>query len=127
VQAPPAGAARWEPARLRFWLAKSTPDVCVLLGQWVVFVPGNYRLQVQYRTTGLEEQTGLRWVVSRGGIAEVSGPALARAADRDRKTGWSFELRKEGVYQLQLVYIRVPGTMHAEGSVEFASVGLESL
>jgi hypothetical protein len=103
------------------------PDACALLDQWVVFAGGKYRLRVHYLTEGLAEQTGLRWVVSREGIAEASGPVLAQAARAVRDTEWNFSVRKGGVYQLQLVYIRVPGTIHVAGRVEFSSVGLEVL
>ncbi len=126
VLAPP-GAFRWEPARLRFWLASSTPDACPLLDQWVMFAPGKYRLRFQYRTEGLAEPTGLRWVVSRGGLEEAAGPALARAAAGDRNANRSFEVKTRGVSQLQLVYVRVPGTVHIEGRVELTFVGLEIL
>ena len=126
VIAPP-GAFRWEPGRLRFWLASSTPDACPLLEQWVVFAPGKYRLQFQYRTEGLAEPTGLRWVISREGIEEAAGPGLARAAGGERSADWSFEVKKRGVYQLQFVYVRVPGTIHTEGRIELTSAGLEML
>jgi hypothetical protein len=118
VSAPPGGGARWEPSRLRLWLASSTPDACALLDQFVVLAPGKYRLWVQYRTEGLAEPAGLRWVVSGDGIEQTSGP-LERAAN--------FEVKKRGVYQLRLVYVRVPGTMHVEGRVDFTSVGLQTL
>ncbi len=127
VTAPPGGASRWEPARLRFRLASSTPDACPLLDQWVVFAPGKYRLRFQYQTEGLAEPTGLRWVVSREGIEEAGGPALARAAGGDHNADWNFDVKKRGVYQLQLVYVRVPGTVHKEGRMELTSVGLEIL
>ena len=127
VMAPPGGAFRWEPGRLRFWLASSTPDACPLLDQWVMFAPGKYRLRFQYRTEGLAEPTGLRWAVSREGIEEATGPALARAAGSEHNADWSFVVKKRGVYQLQLVYIRVPGTIHIEGCVEVTSAGLEIL
>jgi hypothetical protein len=127
MTAPPGGAVRWEPARLRFWLARSTPDACPLLDQWVVLAPGKYRLQFQYRTEGLAEQTGLRWVALHDGIEEATGLALVRTAGGERKTGWDFDVKKRGIYQLQLVYIRVPGTIHIEGRADFASVRLESL
>ena len=126
VMAPP-GAFRWEPGRLRFWLASSTPDACPLLEQWVMLAPGKYRLRFQYRTEGLAEPTGLRWVVSRKEIEEAAGPPLARATGGEHNTDWSFDVKKRGVYQLQLVYIRVPGTIHIEGRVELTSVGLEIL
>jgi tetratricopeptide (TPR) repeat protein len=127
MTAPPGGASRWQPARLQFWLASSTPDACPLLDQWVALAPGKYRLQFQYRTEGLAEQTGLRWVVSRNGIEEAAGPPLARAAGGEQNAAWSFGVKTRGVYQLQLVYVRMPGTIHIEGSVEIASVALEVL
>ena len=127
VTAPPGGAARWEPSRLRFWLANSTPDACALLDQWVVFAPGKYRLRFHYRTEGLAEQTGLRWAVSRDGMEEASSPLLVRAEGVDLAADWSFAVKKEGVYQLGFVYVRAPGTIHREGRVEFASVALEIL
>ena len=127
MTAPPGGAARWEPSRLRFWLANSTPDACALLDQWVVFAPGKYRLRFQYRTEGLAEQTGLRWVVLREGIEDSDQSGYWLAAGDDHKTDWSFDVKKGGVYQLGLVYVRVPGTIHIEGRVELASVGLEIL
>ena len=67
------------------------------------------------------EQTGLRWVVSRDGIEEASGPLLARGE------GGSLNVKTGGVYLLQLVYIRVRGTIHKEGRVEFSSVAVEIL
>jgi tetratricopeptide (TPR) repeat protein len=127
VTAPGGGASRWEPGRLRFWLASSTADACPLLDQWVMFARGKYRLRFQYRTEGLAEPTWLRWVVSQQGIEEAAGPALARASGADHNGDWSFELKKRSVYQLQLVYVRVPGTIHIEGRVEITSVGLEIL
>jgi tetratricopeptide (TPR) repeat protein len=127
VATPPGGAFHWEPGRLRFWLASSTADACPLLDQWVMFASGKYRLRFQYRTEGLAERTGLRWVVSREGIEEAAGGAWARAAGGDHNADWSFDVKKRGVYQLQLVYVRVPGTIHIEGRVELTSVGLEIL
>jgi len=127
VTAPPGGGYRWEPARLRFWLASSTPDACPLLDQWVVFAPAKYRLRYQYRTEGLAEPTGLRWVVSREGMEEASGPALASAAGGYHNAEWTFDVQKRGIYQLQLVYLREPGTIHKEGWLELTSVGLEIL
>ncbi len=127
VTAAPGGAFRWEPGRLRFWLGSSTPDACSLLDQWVMFARGKYRLRFQYRTEGLAEPTGLRWAVLREGIEEAAGPALARAAGGDYNADWSFDVKKRGVYQLQLVYVRVPGTVHREGRVELTSVALETL
>jgi tetratricopeptide (TPR) repeat protein len=127
VTAPPGGSSGWEPGRLRFSLASSTPDACPLLDQWVMFAPGKYRLLFQYRTEGLAEPTGLRWVVSREGIEEAAGPPLAWAAGGEHNADWSFEVKKRGVYQVQMVYVRVPGTIHIEGRVELASVGLEIL
>ena len=127
VTAPPGGASRWEPARLRFWLANSTPDACPLLDQSVVLARGKYRLRFEYRTEGLARETGLRWVVSRDGMAEETGPVLARTEGGEHDADWSFDVKKRGVYQLQLVYVRVPGTLHREGRLELASVGLETL
>lgn len=127
VTPPPDGASRWEPGRLRLWLASSTPDACPLLDHWVMIAAGEYRLRFRYRTEGLAEPTGLRWVLSREGIEEATGLALARATDSERSANWSFSVKKKGVYQLQLVYVRVPGTIHIEGGVELTSVGLESL
>jgi tetratricopeptide (TPR) repeat protein len=127
VTAPPGGAYRWEPGRLRFWLASSTPDACPLLDQWAMFAPGKYRLRFQYRTEGLAEPTGLRWVMSQEGIEETTGPALARAAGGDHNADWSFDVKKRGVYQVRFVYVRVLGTLHIEGRVELTSVALEIL
>ena len=130
VTAPPGGSAHWEPARLRFWLTGSTPDACVLLEQWVVLAPGRYRLQFAYQTEGLAEETGLRWILSHGAREEAASPVLAQApgpASSGPKIEWSFGAAKAGLYQLQLVYVRVPGTTHIEGRAEFDSVGLEAL
>ncbi len=92
-----------------------------------MFARGKYRLRFHYRTEGLAEPTGLRWVVSREGIEEAASPPLARAAGDEHKADWIFEVKKRGVYQVQLVYVRVPGTTHKEGHVELTSVGLEIL
>jgi len=130
MTAPPGGAAHWESGRVRFWLARSTPDACALLDQWVVLDPGGYRLRFEYRIDGLAEETGLHWTAVRHGIEEASGPVLTRAAGLaagDRKTDWSFGVKKPGFYQLRLVYSRVPGTTHIEGRAEFASVELKNL
>jgi len=130
VTAPPSGSARWEPARLRFWLTGSTPDACVLLGQWVPLAGGQYRLQFGYRTEGLAQETGLRWTLARETREEAASPVLARSPEplsHGHKTEWNFKVVKAGLFRLQLVYVRVPGTTHTEGRAEFGSVGLERL
>jgi len=93
----------------------------------VVFAPGKYRLRFQYQTEGLAKQAGLHWAVSRDGIEETAGPVLARAAGGEHNVDWSFDWKKRGVYQLQVVYVRVPGTIHIQRRVELASVAFEML
>ena len=130
VTAPPGGSAHWEPARLRFWLAGSTPDACGLLEQWLVLAPGRYRLRFAYQTEGLASETGLRWTLMHDALEEAASAILAQAPEPSsggRKTEWSFGVAKAGVFQLRLVYVRVPGTTHIEGRAEFDSVGLEAL
>ena len=75
----------------------------------------------------MDPVSGTRLVVSREGIEEAAGPALARTGGGDHNADWTFDVKKRGVYQLQLVYVREPGTIHIEGRVELTSVGLEIL
>jgi predicted secreted protein len=94
---------------------------------------GRYRLKFSYQTQGLALQTGLRWTLARrAGEAreQAVSPVLAQMANGargGRKTEWSFEVTQSGLFQLRLVYDRVPGTTHREGRAEFGSVALEIL
>ncbi|MEO8048871.1 MAG: tetratricopeptide repeat protein [Acidobacteriota bacterium] len=131
---PPGGSIRWEPSRLGFWLAGSTPDSCTLLEQWVMLDPGGYRLRFGYRTEGLAKETGLQWALIhdelQDGLKEVSGAALARApvpVSKPRVVEWDFRVAKAGLYRLAWVYSRVPGTIHQEGRAELAFAGLKKL
>jgi hypothetical protein len=117
---PPRGSVHWEPSKLEFWLAESTPDACTLLEQWVALDPGRYRLRFEYRTEGLAEETGLRWTLLQGGRVEASSAGLANI------TEWNFRVTKAGLYDLAWVCNRVPGTTtHREGRAELDFVGLE--
>jgi len=129
VTQPPRGSVHWEPSKLEFWLAGSTPDACTLLEQWVMLDPGRYRLRFGYRTEGLAEETGLRWTVRHGGREEASSPLLVRAPRRvpnGNVAEWNFRVTKAGLYELAWIYRRVPGTTHQEGHAELAFAGLEA-
>jgi hypothetical protein len=119
VTEPPRGSVHWEPSRLEFSLAESTPDTCTLLGQWVVLDRGRYRLRFHYRTVGLVEDNGFRWILLHGGRVQASSTALANVAE------WNFGVTKAGLYELAWIYSRVPGTTHRQGRAELAFAGLE--
>jgi tetratricopeptide (TPR) repeat protein len=133
VSVPAGGSAHWVPARIQFWLTSSTPDACILLEQWMLLGRGRYRLKFFYQTQGLAPQTGLRWSLARqAGDAreDAASGVLAQmpeGAGGGEKTEWSFEVTQSGLFQLRLVYARVPGTTHREGHAEFGSVALEIL
>ena len=129
VTEPPQGSVHWEPSKLEFWLAESTPDACTLLEQWVMLDPGRYRLRFDYLTEGLAGDTGLRWTLLHGGREEASSAVLAQAPRRvpnGDAAEWNFRVTKAGLYLLTWIYTRVPGTTHREGHVELAFAGLEA-
>lgn len=118
----------WAPARLRFRMTASSPEACVLLGQWVMLAPGEYRLHSRYRTEGLAAETGLYFTLLHSGIETKVGAVLAAVQQPgDLHGGRRIAVQQAGLYQLRLVYIRVPGTTHGEGYAEFSSVDLERL
>ena len=125
VTDPPGGWARWAPSRLEFSLARSTPDACILLAQWVALERGRYRLQFAYRTEGLADETGLRWTLLHDARILASSPLLGPASNR-RGAERTFQTANSDLYQLDLVYTRVPGTTHLEGRAEFALARLET-
>ena len=128
VTEPPRGSVHWEPLKLEYWLAESTPDACTLLEQWVVLDRGRYRLRFEYRTQGLADETGLRWTLLHGGRVEASSAALAQAPKRisnENAAEWNFRVAKAGLYELAWIYSRVPGTTHREGRAEMAFADLE--
>jgi len=125
----PRGSVRWEPSKLQFWLAGSTPEACKLVEQWVVLDAGCYCLRFKYRTEGLAAETGLRWTLLHRGREEASSAVLGLAPGRGpdpKVTEWSFRVAEAGLYQLAWVYRRVPGTTHQEGLAELAHVDLEA-
>ena len=129
VTEPPRGSVHWEPSRLEYWLAGSTPDACTLLEQWVMLDPSRYRLRFGYRTDGLAEPTGLRWILVHGGQVEASSVALARVPRRvpnGNVSEWNFRIAKAGLYELAWIYRRVPGTTHREGHAELDFASLEA-
>jgi tetratricopeptide (TPR) repeat protein len=130
VREPPHGSVHWEPSKLEFWLSGSIPDACTLLEQWIVLDPGRYHLRFEYRTEGLAEETGIRWVVLHDGREETSSAALAQAPKRTsngKVAEWNFRVAKAGLYELAWIYSRVPGTTHQEGRAELTFAGLEML
>ena len=129
MRAAPRGSLHWEPSKLEFWLAESTPDACTLLEQWVLLDPGRYRLRFRYQTEGLAEATGLRWTLLNGGRREASSAVLPQAPGRvwnGNAAEWNFQVAKAGLYELAWIYIRVPGTTHQEGRAELAFAGLDA-
>jgi tetratricopeptide (TPR) repeat protein len=133
VTAPPGGSAHWDPARIQFRLTGSMPDTCGLLAQWIVLGRGRYRLKFFYQTQGLAPQTGLHWSLARlAGEAREQAVSLVLAqapqgAAGGPRTEWIFEIVQAGLFDLRLIYDRVPGTTHQEGRAEFGSVALEIL
>ena len=130
MREPPHGSVHWEPSKLEFWLSGSTPDACTLLEQWIVLDPGRYRLRFEYRTEGLAEETGIRWVVLHDGREETSSAGLAQAPKRisnGKVAEWNFRVAKAGLYELAWIYSRVPGTTHQEGHAELTFANLEML
>lgn len=119
VTEPPRGSVHWEPSKLTFWLAESTPDACTLLAQWVVLDPGRYRLRFDYLSDGLAEETGLRWILLHGGRVEASSAGSANSAQ------WNFRVNRADLYELAWIYRRVPGTTHQEGRAAMDFVDLE--
>jgi tetratricopeptide (TPR) repeat protein len=130
VTEPPRGSVHWEPSKLEFWLAASSPDACPLLEQWVVLDPGHYRLRFKYRTEGLANETGLRWTLLHRDRVETSSAALAQSSRRvanGNVADWNFRVAEAGLYKLAWIYIRVPGTTHQEGHAALAFASLEVL
>ena len=125
MTAPPAGSARWDAARIRFTLTELTPDTCGLLDQWILLGRGSYRLKFFYRSEGLAPQTGLRWSLVRNAREEAQSGVLA--AGGGGTTEWNFQVAQSGLFELRLVYSRVPGTTHRQGRAEFGSLGLAIL
>jgi tetratricopeptide (TPR) repeat protein len=128
VTEPPGGSVHWEPSKLEFLLAESTPDACTLLEQWVALDPGRYRLRFEYRTSGLAEETGLHWALLHGGRAEAWSAALVQAprqASNGNVVEWNFRVATAGLYELAWVYTRVLGTIHREGRAALTLAGLE--
>jgi len=127
VREPPRGWARWAPSKLEFRLAESTPDACIMLGQWVVLDPGRYRLRFVYGTAGLAAETGLRWALLQGGRAVASSAVLAQAPPGSSPRNaavWNVRVAG-GLYDLSLIYSRVPGTIHREGLAVLTFASLE--
>jgi hypothetical protein len=129
VTQPPQGSVHWESSRLEYWLSASTPHACALLEQWVMLDPGRYRLRFGYRTEGLAEKTGLRWMVRYGGSEDAPSAVLAptpRRVPNGNVAEWNFRVTKAGLYELAWIYQRVPGTIHQEGRAELTFAGLEA-
>jgi tetratricopeptide (TPR) repeat protein len=127
VTEPPRGWARWEPSQLEFHFAESAPDAGILLEQWVVLDPGRYRLRFDYRTAGLAAETGLRWALLQGGRAVASSAVLAQAPpgpSHRNAAAWNVRVAG-GLYDLSLIYSRVPGTIPREGRATLTLASLE--
>jgi hypothetical protein len=127
VTEPPRGWAHWEPSKLEFHLAESTPDACTLLEQWVVLDPGDYRLRFEYRTAGLTAETGLRWALLHHGREVASSAALPRDPRRPAvgNAGWNVRVAG-GLYEVAWIYSRVPGTIHRNGLAALTFASLET-
>ena len=106
---------------LRFSFLGGQPEDCRLLLQRVPLAPERrWRLRFEYRSQGMEGETGLRW---RTIGAEWQAPASEawREAEFEFKTAAG-----ASVVPLVLAYQRAPGTMRTAGSFWLRRVRLEA-
>jgi tetratricopeptide (TPR) repeat protein len=117
-------ASRWSSAGLGFTFSGSEPDQSTLLEQWMPLEARRYRLTFEYRTDGMPQLTGLRWMLLPGDAAGSESPTLAAIPEYQQRR-WTFAPAHSGLARLRLVYRREPGTLRAEGFAQVRGVQLE--
>ena len=108
-----------DPRALRFTLSHKQPDACDLLVQIAPVAAGRrYRLSLSYRTSGIAPASGLRF---------RAGAALGPDLSSESWTSAVFDFTPaDPRAALTLEYRRPLGMVRAEGTLELASVSLES-
>jgi tetratricopeptide (TPR) repeat protein len=116
------------PACLRVTFSSEQPERCQVLTQLLPVEPGKaYRLAYDYRTPGVQAETGLRWRV----YAVSNNAELSEAPPQLSSQGWE---RQEVRFstgpdcrlaRLVLVYERAPDTTRIEGSLWLRHISLD--
>lgn len=118
------------PPSLRFDFSGNQPENCTVVYQLVPAVSGKrYALRFEYRTEGIEPETGLQWMVRDGATgAEILTPPLNLSSDSWTQGGLAFAV-PQGVQAtaVTLIYRRQPGTVRIEGTAWLRNVGMELL
>ncbi len=104
----------------------SQPEQADAMVRQPVIVPAGraYRLVVESRTDELPDSNGLRWEIRESGTVLNHIPIPSSAEWRHSAVEFPPEPRDRAV-DIALAYTRLPGTVRAEGAVEFRLVSLE--
>lgn len=116
----PGAAVAWmeAPGGLKISFSGRQPEQCALLIQRLPLLPGAYRAEYEYRTSGIGDQSGVRW--------EMAGAQSAYLAGE----GWKKETFRfcgpssPALARLALAYRRPPGTVRIQGWLWLRAVRL---
>lgn len=113
---------------LRAAFSGRQPERCEVLWQYLPLLPAaRYRFDFEYRTSGVQAGTGLRWRVT--SVGEGAGRPLADSFELSSES-WakgavSFETPPDfRLARVVLVYQRAPGTTRIEGAVWLRNAAL---
>jgi tetratricopeptide (TPR) repeat protein len=134
-RSPPTGGVatlrQESPAALRITFSGKQPERCEVLRQLAPLLAGTgYRLYFEYRTSGINPQTGLQWTAYdawSGAETPVVSPHFS--SQQWTSATASFTVPKvppnPRALFLALTYVRTPGTTRIEGEVWLRNVRLE--
>ena len=127
---PPGGVSiirQEEPPILRVSFSGRQPEVCEILSQFAPLVPDKaYQLEFDYRTTGVQPDTGLRWrFVDPANNKDLIENSPSLASDEWRRQRLEFTTpAKLDLGRLVLFYQRASGTTRIEGTLWLRKVAL---
>ena len=115
----------WRAGTLVFSLSGAQPDACEMAAQRFPSSPSakSYRLRFDYAMEGLAPDSGLHWEID----GEVGPPLLAHRGFEEGSVVFPARGRASGLSTLRLVYVREPGTVHAQGRLTLRSIFMEVL
>ena len=119
-----SGLQSWPgPSGLETEFTGGQPENCIIAEQAVVLKPGNYLLEYSIQTTGIAQNTGLRWQIGVGNSDTELANSEDISSDTMKQKVLAFSVPPDvSLLRLRLTYRRALGTARISGTLVVPSV-----
>jgi hypothetical protein len=124
-----AGLHSWPgPSGLMVEFSGDEPENCPIAEETISLSPGRYRLDSNYRTQNIAEDSGIRWQIVEPGSGTTVAQSSSLSGDTPGSVSMPFSVDPDQKFLLlQLVYQRVLGTTRVQGTLVIPSVRIQAV